>query len=587
MKKAIPLLLALLLLSSWMMPLQAQVPMLPSGIPEDEIGEKIDAFVADHEASTAGLSVCVFKKDHILYEETFGMIDRENQIPVTEDSVFEWGSISKLTVWTAAMQLSEAGQLNLTADIRDYLPQNFTAQLQYEKPVTMIDLMNHKGGFEEVVTHLMVKDKEALLPLPELLIADEPQQVYTPGSVTAYSNWSTALAAYVVECVAGEPFDDYVRNHIFTPLQMTDTDFMLGGNDKNLDESAWRRTKNYNTKVKPISNTGVYVPLYPAGAVAGTMGDLVRFGQAHLPGEGPMLFKKSETSQELFTPTATFPDGSGPINAHGFWCIDYGVPVWGHGGNTAGQSAHLLLDRASGIGLAVMTNQGSEQIYNFTLPELVFGPMQNKGEPIPKGFYVSARSVWKGPFKFQSSLVLPEAFAAYAKLGGTYAIEEREGLTKIVAPYWDMIRISQERAVATLTAISAIAFSMLYGTGTLLVNGIQKISQRAKEIGDGRDNKYKRFNRLSAALMVLYPVNVITIIFQLMSLKEQKEFYWQWFLNPIFILAMGVLIFWVIKNLYSQQLTRGQKIRIFITILLMTGLIFSFFFWELYALWLL
>ncbi len=392
-KKTVSTVIALALVCLWVMPLQAQEALLPSGISEDEIGEKIEAFVAEHKASTTGLSVCVFKKDRILYGGTFGWIDVEKQIPVAQDSIFEWGSISKLTVWTAAMQLSETGRLDLAADIRDYLPQNFVDQLKYEKSVTMIDLMNHKGGFEEVVTNLMVKDKAKLLPLPELLIADQPQQVYAPGSVTAYSNWSTALAAYVVECVAGEPYDDYVHKHIFAPLQMADTDFMLGGNDKNLDESVWKQTKNYSNKGQPLSDTQVYIPLYPAGALAGTIGDLVRFGQAHLPGQDPTPFKKVTTVQQLFTPTATHTDQVSPINAHGFWSLNYSVPVWGHGGNTAGQSAHLLLDRASDVGLAIMTNQKGEQIYNFTLPELIFGPMQNKGETIPKGFYVSARSV--------------------------------------------------------------------------------------------------------------------------------------------------------------------------------------------------
>lgn len=585
-KKIVSTIIALALVCLWAMPLQAQEALLPSGLSEDEIGEKIEAFVAEHKATTAGLSVCVFKKERILYEGSFGWIDAENQIPVAQDSVFEWGSISKLTVWTAAMQLSEAGRLDLTADIRDYLPQHFVDQLKYEKPVTMIDLMNHKGGFEEVATNLMVKDKAELLPLPELLIADQPQQVFAPGSVTAYSNWSTALAAYVVECVAGEPYDDYVGEHIFAPLQMADTDFMLGGNDKNLDESAWRKTKNYNTKLKPMADTQLYIPLYPAGALAGTIGDLVRFGQAHLPGEDPTPFKKAITPQQLFTPTATHADGISPINAHGFWSLNYGVPVWGHGGNTAGQSSHLLLDRASGVGLAVMTNQRSERIYTFTLPELIFGPMQNKEEPIPKGFYVSARSVWKGPFKFQSSFVLPARFAGYAKLGGTHSIQETEALTRIVAPYWDLIRISGGTAIASLTAVSAIALSLLYGTGTLLINGIQMIIKKIKGTGDERDQKFKRFNALSTALLVLYPLNVITIVLQLMALKAIKSFYWQWLLNPVLILAMTIVMVWMVKNWRFQNLA-GKKIRAFLNGVLMAGLIFSFFYWELYALWLL
>lgn len=97
-KKTVSTVIALALVCLWVMPLQAQEALLPSGISEDEIGEKIEAFVAEHKASTTGLSVCVFKKDRILYGGTFGWIDVEKQIPVAQDSIFEWGSISKLTV---------------------------------------------------------------------------------------------------------------------------------------------------------------------------------------------------------------------------------------------------------------------------------------------------------------------------------------------------------------------------------------------------------------------------------------------------------------------------------------------------------
>jgi hypothetical protein len=184
--------------------------------------------------------------------------------------------------------------------------------------------------------------------------------------------------------------------------------------------------------------------------------------------------------------------------------------------------------------------------------------------------------------------VLPARFAGYAKLGGTHSIEETETMTRIVAPYWNMIRISGGMALASLTSVSALALSLLYGTGTLLIKGLQKIIHIIKgtAIDDEKHKTSKRLNSLSAALLVLYPLNLMTIVIQLMDLKAIKSFYWQWLLNPVLVLAMAMVVVWTKKNWRFQHLA-GQKIRSSLNSVLMVGLVFSFFYWELYALWLL
>ncbi len=127
-------------------PVQAEENSTPSGIEFVNIGTEIDSYAAENEDSFASFAAAVFSGDEVLYSSHFGFIDRENQIAADENSVYEWGSISKMFVWVSVMQLHEQGKLDLEADIQTYLPEGFLTKLKYDEPITMINLMNHNAG---------------------------------------------------------------------------------------------------------------------------------------------------------------------------------------------------------------------------------------------------------------------------------------------------------------------------------------------------------------------------------------------------------------------------------------------------------
>ncbi|MDD6071061.1 MAG: serine hydrolase [Clostridiales bacterium] len=97
----------------------------------------------------AGMSVAVYDGNGIIYKNVFGYADKENNIKVDDQTVYDWGSTSKLLIWISVMQLVEQGKLNLQEDIRNYLPEGFLKNLSYDKAITMLDLMNHQAGFQE------------------------------------------------------------------------------------------------------------------------------------------------------------------------------------------------------------------------------------------------------------------------------------------------------------------------------------------------------------------------------------------------------------------------------------------------------
>lgn len=122
----------------------------PSGIPLAGLEAFVDDYVKEYIGQqSVGASIVMVKNGQVVLSKGYGYADVEQQIPVSPDTVMEWGSISKLAVWTSVMQLEEQGEIDLNVDIRSYLPENFLTKLKYDDPITMLNLMNHNAGFEE------------------------------------------------------------------------------------------------------------------------------------------------------------------------------------------------------------------------------------------------------------------------------------------------------------------------------------------------------------------------------------------------------------------------------------------------------
>jgi CubicO group peptidase (beta-lactamase class C family) len=183
--------------------------ILPLQLKQDDIG---------------GATVAVVKDGRLLFAKGYGYADVEKKKPVSaQETLFRPGSISKLFTWTAIMQLFEQGKLDLDRDINDYL--DFKIPEAFGKPITLKNVMTHTPGFEE-----QIKDLFSVNPLtPNLgqyLKTHIPARIYPPGTVPAYSNYATAVAGYIVERVSGRPFEEYIAENIFKPLNMTHSTFV-------------------------------------------------------------------------------------------------------------------------------------------------------------------------------------------------------------------------------------------------------------------------------------------------------------------------------------------------------------------------
>ncbi len=258
----------------------------------------------------AGASVLVMKDGNVLLAKGYGYADVKKKKPVDPAStIFRLASISKLFTWISVMQLEEQGKLNLDTDVNQYL--DFQIRTAFSKPITLRNLMTHTGGFEETANDIILTDPKQAVSLRDYLINNQPMRIFPPGEIPAYSNYGVGLASYIVQRTSGEPFEQYVQEHIFTPLGMTHSSFCqpLQKSLADLPSEGYRAST-----VKPAVGFEIFNPV-GAGGVSSSAADMGRLGQALLNGgelDGKRILKP-ETLALMWTPQFRASDQLPPI----------------------------------------------------------------------------------------------------------------------------------------------------------------------------------------------------------------------------------------------------------------------------------
>lgn len=304
----------------------------------------------------AGATISVVKDGEIFFAKGYGYADIERKKPVIADeTLFRPGSASKLFVWTAVMQLVEQGKLDLNTDVNNYLTQ-FKIPETYPEPITMTHLMTHTPGFEEMISEMAARSAEDLVPLGDFLAAKIPARVYPPGDISAYSNYATALAGYIVEVVSGMPFDDYIERNIYEPLGLDHSTFRQPLPSHLADKMSIGYS--FENGVFKEQEFELINGLAPAGSMSSTATDMARFMIAHLQngkfGENRIL--KEETARQMQSLLHTH-DRRVDGNAHGFWELKLNnLRTIGHGGDTIWFHTLLILIPEKNVGLFVSYN---------------------------------------------------------------------------------------------------------------------------------------------------------------------------------------------------------------------------------------
>ena len=191
-----------------------------------------------------GMSTLIVKGGEIVWVESYGMADIENNIQIADSTSFLMASVSKLFTGTALMQLYDNGVIDLDEDINNYLPFAVNNPNFPNQSITFRMLMTHTSA---ITDNGSVMDGYYSIGDPTITLADCMERYFSilgedydaqnnfsnssPGSNFDYSNMATALAGYLVEVISAELFNEYSNTNVFDALCMQNTSWYLSDLD--------------------------------------------------------------------------------------------------------------------------------------------------------------------------------------------------------------------------------------------------------------------------------------------------------------------------------------------------------------------
>jgi len=301
-----------------------------------------------------GAALALIEDGVVVWERGYGLADVATGKPVTPETVFNIGSISKTIAAWGVMKLVEDGELALDAPVEDKLTRWKLPPSEFDSSqVTVRRLLSHTAGLS-LHGYPGFESGDALPSVEASLDgatngSGAVTMIYEPGTAWRYSGGGYTIAQLLVEEVTGKTFAEYMRG-VFPALGMETTDYAWPDDLRKLTSTCYDQLGN-----------ATYNPRFTAQAAASlktTAGSLARFGtlifespDGKPAGRG---FLRPETVDLMLTPQ----EGSNGTYGIGYQTNEEapGVQVFGHGGANHGWHANLKLLREERAGLVALTN---------------------------------------------------------------------------------------------------------------------------------------------------------------------------------------------------------------------------------------
>ena len=404
------------------------------------------------QAHAPGFAVAVMRDGRIVERFAAGDADVAASRPVTSQTIFHIGSITKMFTATSVMQLVQEGKIDLQAPVTRYLPQ-FAAW----RSITIAQLLMHRSGIPNYLDAALASGRAAKPTTPQAILramAAQPLD-FSPGAHFEYSNTNYVALGLVVERVTGESLAAYERHAIFGPAKMRST--FVG-----VAPAGRRVAVGYTARgTAAIANPGDPSWYFACGDILSTVGDLARFDRALMDGTllAPAAFAEMV---KVARPEAWL----------GGARYGYGVMTWrfgdrtivGHPGGLPGFEADdemiphdrfavIALGNASDFATSGPNNIALERYYPKQFAALVVAAHRASAKPVP-----------------DPNPALTQRFSAFVR--GLIAGKQVDSHLK-----------PQMAAALTPRAIAAIDKQLFAGLGPL-----RRLTFRDRFIGDGYYN---------------------------------------------------------------------------------------------------
>ncbi|MFC1898091.1 serine hydrolase [Candidatus Cloacimonadota bacterium] len=289
--------------------------------------------IVEAEAQYAYFSgtVIIAENDKIIYRNTFGLANRDFQIPNSFETRYNIGSITKTFTALAIMQLIEAGKLKTTDTLADYLPD---CPIPEKNDITIHHLLTHSSGLydyandEVIFETLQIREIEEFIPF-----VYGQGLLFQPGEDLSYSSGGYILLGAIIEKISGLKYSDYLEQNIFKPASMYNS-ALLYAEDVSPNKAEGYKQLN---KEKFENRKLLDFPGSSAGGIYTTAADLLKYFQALV--DTKLL--SNENINLMLTPNMK-QDQKSEIPAYGWWItyINNQKAIF-HTGGTPGFSSSL------------------------------------------------------------------------------------------------------------------------------------------------------------------------------------------------------------------------------------------------------
>lgn len=378
--------------------------------------QRLSVLAKKHKVAGATLGILRLGEEPIIAAD--GITNVKTGVPVTNDTIFQIGSISKVWTATVVMQLVDEGLLDLDAPIINVIPELRLTDPHVQANVTMRHLLTHTSGIDGDVFDDVGRGDDCLEKYVTLM--GGLAQNHPMGATFSYCNSGFALAGRVIERLTGLTWDAAMSERLFKPLGLTHT--------VTLPEEAimFRAAVGHSTvteegpQLAPISQ--LPRAMGPAGLITAQAADVLEFARMHMLGgiaqDGTRLLAE-DTTTLMQQHQVDLPDQNVLGDSWGIGWIRFnwdGKRLYGHDGNTIGQSAFLRILPEEGLAVTLLTNGGNSSDLYRELYSEIFGELA--GITVPTDYAPPAE-----PFVEDFS----DIYGTYDRAGVTMEFFEQEG----------------------------------------------------------------------------------------------------------------------------------------------------------------
>ena len=338
----------------------------------------------------------------------FGVSDLTTQAPVTENTLFQIGSISKAFASIALLQLVERGELKLEDPLSKFLDW-FSIKSNFE-PIRIIDLMSHTAGIISGVD-------QSLSSVIEVYNLRHTQASTPPGLRFHYSNVGYKALGLVLEKLVGNQIEQILAQMVLQPLGMSHSAAAFTNADR--DGIATGYIPFFDDRPCPAPGKLAAAPWFENncadGSIISNVTEMAKYATALLNEMDPLLNKSS--FEELIRPRVSTKDGKhGQYYGSGLFLEEvYGHQFMGHSGGMVGFSSDLLIDITKGLGVIVLTNGDCDPslftrgilalVNGWQIPESPVQMASKKFQEYAGVYYSQSRDLLELRFEGKSAMV--------------------------------------------------------------------------------------------------------------------------------------------------------------------------------------